>query len=312
MNPTVDVFEKRIAALEGGVAAVATSSGQAAQFMTIAALAHAGDNIVSTSNLYGGTYNQFKVAFPRMGITTKFVNGDNADDIAKAIDDKTKAVYIESIGNPRYNIPDFEAIAKVAHAAGVPVIVDNTFGAGGYFIRPIEHGADIVVHSATKWIGGHGTTIGGIVVDSGKFDWGKNAKRFPQFNDPSEGYHGLKFWDTFGPITFAIRLRVEILRDLGACLNPFAAQQLLLGIETLSLRCERHAQNATALAKWLESNKNVAWVSYPGLESHPSHELAKKYLKRGNGGVLSFGVKGGGEAGSQVVDNFKLISNLAK
>jgi O-acetylhomoserine/O-acetylserine sulfhydrylase len=312
MNPTVDVFEKRIAALEGGVAAVATSSGQAAQFMTIAALAHAGDNIVSTSNLYGGTYNQFKVFFPRFGIQTKFVDGDNAEDIAKAIDDKTKAVFIESIGNPRYNIPDFEAIAKVAHDAGVPVIVDNTFGAGGYFVRPIEHGADIIVHSATKWIGGHGTTIGGIIVDSGKFDWGKHAKRFPQFNDPAEGYHGLKFYDTFGAITFAIRVRVEILRDLGACLNPFGAQQLLLGIETLSLRAERHAENALKLAKWLKTNKNVSWVSYPGLESHPSHELAKKYLKRGFGGVLSFGIKGGGAAGSQVVDQFKLVSNLAK
>jgi O-acetylhomoserine/O-acetylserine sulfhydrylase len=312
MNPTVDVFEKRIAALEGGVAAVATSSGQAAQFMTIAALAHAGDNIVSTSNLYGGTYNQFKVFFPRLGIQTKFVDGDKAEDIVKAIDDKTKAVYIESIGNPRYNIPDFEAIAKVAHDAGVPVIVDNTFGAGGFFLRPIDHGADIVVHSATKWIGGHGTTIGGVIVDSGKFDWGKHAKRFPQFNDPAEGYHGLKFYDTFGAITFAIRVRVEILRDLGACLNPFGAQQLILGIETLSLRAERHAENALKLAKWLEANKNVAWVSYPGLESHPSHELAKKYLKRGFGGVLSFGIKGGGAAGSQVVDNLQLVSNLAK
>lgn len=190
--------------------------------------------------------------------------------------------------------------------------MDNTFGAGGYFCRPIDHGADIVVHSATKWIGGHGTTIGGLVVDSGKFDWGKNAKRFPQFNDPSEGYHGLKFWDTFGPITFAIRVRVEILRDLGSALNPFAAQQLLLGTETLSLRCERHAYNALKLAQWLEKHENVAWVSYPGLESHQSHQLAKKYLPRGFGGVLSFGVKGGQEAGSQVVDNFKMISNLAK
>lgn len=190
--------------------------------------------------------------------------------------------------------------------------VDNTFGAGGYFVRPIEHGADIVVHSATKWIGGHGTTIGGVIVDSGKFDWAKNAKRFPQFNDPAPGFHGLKFHDTFGNITFAIRVRVEILRDLGPCLSPFAAQQLLLGIETLSLRGERHAQNSLALAKWLESNENVAWVSYPGLESHPSHELAKKYLKRGFGGVLSFGVKGGSEAGSKVVDGFKIISNLAK
>ncbi|PVH91517.1 O-acetylhomoserine ami [Periconia macrospinosa] len=311
MNPTVDVFEKRIAALEGGVAALATSSGQAAQFIAISALAHAGDNIVSTSNLYGGTYNQFKVFFPRLGIQTKFVNGDKAEDFKAAIDDKTKAIFIESIGNPKYNVPDFEKIVAVAHEAGVPVVVDNTFGAGGYFVRPIEHGADIVVHSATKWIGGHGTTIGGVIVDSGKFDWGKNAKRFPQFNDPSEGYHGLKFWDTFGPITFIIRARVEILRDLGASLNPFAAQQLLLGIETLSLRAERHAVNALKLAQWLQANENVSWVSYPGLESHPSHELAKKYLKRGFGGVLSFGVKGGGTAGSQVVDNFKLISNLA-
>jgi O-acetylhomoserine/O-acetylserine sulfhydrylase len=280
--------------------------------MTIAALAHAGDNIVSTSNLYGGTYNQFKVFFPRLGINTKFVAGDDPKDIAGAIDAKTKAVYIESIGNPRYNIPDFEAIAKVAHDAGVPLVVDNTFGAGGYFVRPIEHGADIIVHSATKWIGGHGTTIGGVIVDSGKFDWGKHANRFPQFNDPAEGYHGLKFYETFGAITFAIRVRVEILRDLGACLNPFAAQQLLLGIETLSLRAERHADNALSLAKWLEANKNVAWVSYPGLESHSSYELGKKYLARGFGGVLSFGVKGGGTAGSQVVDNLKLVSNLAK
>jgi len=311
MNPTVDVFEKRIAALEGGVAAVAASSGQAAQFMAFAALAQAGDNIVSTSNLYGGTYNQLKVLLPRFGIQTKFVKGDNAEDFKNAIDDKTKAVYLESIGNPRYNVPDFEKIAAIAHEAGVPVVVDNTFGAGGYFVRPIEHGADIVVHSATKWIGGHGTTIGGIIVDSGKFDWGKNAKRFPQMNDPAEGYHGLKFYDTFGPITYIIRLRVEILRDLGAALNPFAAQQLLLGIETLSLRCERHASNALTLAKWLEKNENVAWVSYPGLESHPSHALAKKYLPRGFGGVLSFGVKGGAEAGSQIVDGFRLISNLA-
>ncbi|EOO00029.1 putative o-acetylhomoserine -lyase protein [Phaeoacremonium minimum UCRPA7] len=311
MNPTVDVFEKRIAALEGGVAAVAASSGQAAQLMAISALAQAGDNIVSTSNLYGGTYNQFKVMLPRYGINTKFVNGDKPEDIAAAIDDKTKAVYLESIGNPKYNIPDFEAIAKVAHEKGVPVVVDNTFGAGGYFVRPIEHGADIVVHSATKWIGGHGTTIGGVIVDSGKFDWGKHASRFPQMVEPSEGYHGLKFWETFGAITFIIRVRVEILRDLGACLNPFAAQQLLLGIETLSLRAERHASNTLALAQFLEKSPYVSWVSYPGLANHPSHELAKKYLKRGFGGVLSFGVKGGGAAGSQIVDGFKLISNLA-
>ncbi|KAK8086964.1 hypothetical protein PG994_001938 [Apiospora phragmitis] len=311
MNPTVDVFEKRMAALEGGVAAVATASGQAAQFMTSTALAHCGDNIISTANLYGGTYNQLKVMLPRFGITTKFVQGDKARDFAALIDDKTKAVYIESIGNPRYNVPDFEAIAKVAHEKGVPLIVDNTFGAGGYFVRPIEHGADIVVHSATKWIGGHGTTIGGVIVDSGKFDWGKNAARFPQMIEPSEGYHGLKFWETFGAITFAIRVRVEILRDMGACLNPFAAQQLLLGIETLSLRAERHAQNALRLATHLQASPYVSWVSYPGLAGHPSHALAKRYLTRGFGGVLSFGVKGGGAAGSQIVDGFRLISNLA-
>ena len=280
--------------------------------MAIAALAHTGDNIVSTSNLYGGTYNQFKVTFPRLGIATKFVKGDDPAEFEKLIDDKTKAVYIESIGNPRYNVPDFEAIAAVAHKHGVPVVVDNTFGAGGYYVRPLEHGADIIVHSTTKWIGGHGTTIGGIVVDGGKFDWGANAKRFPQFNDPAEGYHGLKFVDTFGQIAFAIRVRVEILRDLGTSMNPFAAHEFLLGTETLSLRSERHAYNALRLAQWLEKNENVSWVSYPGLESHSSHQLAKKYLPRGFGGVLSFGVKGGQEAGSQVVDGFKLISNLAK
>lgn len=313
MNPTVDVFEKRIAALEGGVAAVATSSGQAAQFLAIAALAQAGDNIVSTSNLYGGTYNQFKVTLPRLGINTKFANGDKPEDLAALIDDKTKAVYIESIGNPKYNVPDFEKIVALAHEKGVPVIVDNTFGAGGFFAKPISHGADIVVHSATKWIGGHGTTIAGVIVDSGKFDWGKHGARFPQMVEPSEGYHGLKFWETFGAITFIIRVRVELLRDIGACLSPFAAQQLLIGLETLSLRAERHAFNAQRLAEWLESSEHVGWVSYPGLKSHPTHELAKKYLTRGFGGVLSFGVKaaGGGLAGSKVVDGFKLISNLA-
>ncbi|KAI1093849.1 Cys/Met metabolism PLP-dependent enzyme-domain-containing protein [Rostrohypoxylon terebratum] len=311
MNPTTDVFEKRIAALEGGAAALATASGQAAQFIALSTLAEVGDNIISTSNLYGGTYNQLKVLLPRFGIHTKFIKGDKPEDFAAAIDDKTKAIYLESIGNPRYNVPDFEAIAKIAHAKGVPVVVDNTFGAGGYFIRPIEHGADIVVHSATKWIGGHGTTIAGVIVDSGKFNWGENAARFPQFHNPSAGYHGLKFWDTFGALSFIVRARVEILRDLGASLNPFGSQQLLLGLETLSLRAERHAQNALALAKWLKASPYVSWVSYLGLEDHPSHELAKKYLKRGFGGVLSFGVKGGGAAGSQIVDGFKLISNLA-
>jgi O-acetylhomoserine/O-acetylserine sulfhydrylase len=280
--------------------------------MTIAALAHAGDNIVSTSNLYGGTYNQFKVFLPRLGITTKFLKTEKPEEFEQAIDDKTKAVYVETIGNPRYNVPDFEAIAKVAHAKGVPLVVDNTFGAGGYYCQPFKHGGDIIVHSATKWIGGHGTSIGGIVVDSGKFDWAGNAKRFPQFNDPAEGYHGLKFVDTFGPLAFIIRVRVEILRDLGSCMSPLSAQQFLLGVETLSLRCERHASNALAVAKYLEGHEKVAWVSYPGLESHGHYQLAKKYLPRGASGVLSFGVKGGAAAGEQVVDNFKLISNLAK
>lgn len=312
MNPTVDVLEKRIAALEGGIAAVAASSGQSAQFMTITALAHAGDNIVSTSNLYGGTYNQFKVMFPRLGIQTKFLTSEKPEDFEAAIDDKTKAVYVETIGNPRYNVPDFEAIAKVCNAKGVPLVVDNTFGAGGYYCQPLKHGAHIVVHSTTKWIGGHGTSIGGIIVDSGKFDWAANAKRFPQFNDPAPGYHGLKFVDTFGPLAFIIRVRVEILRDLGSCMSPFNAQQFILGTETLSLRCERIAENALKLAKWLQGHKNVAWVSYPGLESHPHHQLAKKYLPRGFGGVMSVGIKGGAAAGSQVVDGFKLISNLAK
>lgn len=300
-----------MAALEGGVAAVAAASGQAAQFMTIAAIARTGDNIISSSNLYGGTYNQLKVLFPRLGVKTTFVKSDDPADFAAAIDDKTRAIYIESIGNPRYSVADIEALAKVAHDHGLPLIVDNTFGAGGYFIRPIDHGADIVVHSATKWIGGHGTTLGGVIIDSGKFDWGKNAARFPDMVEPSAGFHGLKFWDTFGPITFAIRVRVDVLRDMGATLNPFAAFQLIQGIETLSLRAERHGQNTLALAKWLEKQPEVAWVSYPGLPSHPSHQNALKYLKRGFGGVLSFGVKGGADAGSQVVDGFKLISNLA-
>ena len=266
---------------------------------------------MSTTNLYGGTFNQLKVLLPRFGITTKFVEGDRPEDFAAAIDDRTKAVYIESIGNPRYNVPDIEAIAAAAHAKGVPLVVDNTFGAGGYYVRPIDHGADIVVHSATKWIGGHGTTMGGVIVDAGKFDWGANAARFPEMVEPSDGYHGLRFWDTFGPITFIIRIRVELLRDVGPCLSPFASQQLLLGIETLSLRAERHAQNALALARYLEASPYVSWVSYPGLENHPSHALAKRYLPRGFGGVLSFGVHGGGDAGSQVVDGFRLISNLA-
>ncbi|KAG8734696.1 Homocysteine synthase [Ceratobasidium sp. 414] len=310
-NPTQDVFEKRIAALEGGAAAVAASSGQAAQFMAISTIAGTGDNIISTSYLYGGTYNQFKVLFKKYGITVKFVKDDSPESFAAAIDENTKAIFVESIGNPKYNIAPLPELAKIAHDHKLPLIVDNTFGAGGYFIRPIEYGADIVVHSATKWIGGHGTTIAGVVVDSGKFDWAASG-RFPGFTEPSEGYHGLKFSETFGPVAFAVKLRIEILRDLGAALNPFAAFLLLQGIETLSLRAQRHADNALALARWLEQNPAVAWVSYPGLPSHPSHANAKRLLRPNTfGGVLSFGVKGDANVGSAVVDKLKLASNLA-
>ena len=245
--------------------------------------------------------------FPRVGITTKFVKSEKPEDYAAAIDSKTKAIYIESIANPKYIVHDIAAIAKVAHDHGIPLIVDNTFGAGGYLVRPIEHGADIVVHSATKWIGGHGTTIGGVIVDSGKFDW-KASGKFPQFVEPSAGYHGMKFWDTFGAITFAIYIRVVVLRDLGPCQNPFGSFLLLQGLETLSLRTQRIVDNALALAQWLEAHPRVSWVSYPGLLSHPTHELAKKYLKNGFGGVLSFGIKGDGD---KFVDSLKLATNLA-
>ncbi|KAG8923347.1 Homocysteine synthase [Tulasnella sp. 417] len=310
-NPTVEVFENRIAALEGGVAAVATASGQAAQFLAVATIASSGDNIVSTTYLYGGTYNQFKVLFKKFGITVKFVEGDKPEDFAAAIDEKTKAIYAESIGNPKYNVAQIPELAKIAHDAGIPLIVDNTFGAGGYIVRPIEHGADIVVHSATKWIGGHGTTIAGVVIDSGKFDWIQSGK-FPGFTEPSEGYHGMKFSEIFGPVAFASKLRLEGLRDVGPALNPFAAFLLLQGLETLSLRVQRHCDNALALAQWLENHSDVAWVSYPGLPSHSSHAISKRLLRPGAyGGVLSFGLKGGDEAGSKVVDNLRLASNLA-
>ncbi len=315
MNPTTDVFEQRIAALEGGVAAVATASGQSAQLLAFATLLQDGDHIVSTSYLYGGTYNQFKVAFPRFGWDVTFVTGDDAAEFEAAITEKTKALYVESIGNPRYNVPDFEAIAEVAHRNGIPLVVDNTFGAAGYLCRPIDHGADIVVQSATKWIGGHGTSIGGVIVDSGRFDW-RNGK-FPLFTEPAPGYHGLVFTDVFNPesdfgnIAFAIRARVEGLRDLGAALSPFNAFLFLQGLETLSLRVQRHADNALELAKWLESHPQVTWVSYPGLESHPYHANALRYLTNGFGGVLSFGVKGGFEAGKRFIDNVVLASHLA-
>src|SRR5512144_1408610 len=316
MNPTTDVFEKRVAALEGGVAALATSSGQAAQFLTIANIAQAGDNIVSSSLLYGGTYNQFKVTIPRLGIGVKLVDGIEADKLKAAIDGKTKALYVESITNPSGDVPDLEGLAKVAHQHDIPLIVDNTFGACGYLARPIEWGADIVVQSATKWIGGHGSSIGGVIVDSGKFDWGQSGK-FPLFTEPSPGYHGLVFSDVFGPkgpfgnIQFIIRARVEGLRDIGPALSPFNSFLFLQGLETLSLRVQRHCENALALAKWLERHPQVAWVSYPGLESHPHHARARKYLRNGFGPVLSFGIKGGLAAGKKFIDNVKLASHLA-
>ncbi|MBK8945126.1 MAG: O-acetylhomoserine aminocarboxypropyltransferase/cysteine synthase [Ignavibacteriae bacterium] len=316
MNPTSDVFEKRVAALEGGVAALATSSGQAAEHLTITNIAQAGDNIVSTSFLYGGTYNLFKVTLPRLGINVKFVDGDEPENFEKLIDEKTKAIYIESIGNPKLNIPDFEKIADVAHRNGIPLIVDNTFGAAGYLVRPIDYGADIVVASATKWIGGHGTSIGGVIVDSGNFDWGNG--KFPLFTEPSPGYHGLNFNEVFGKgsqfgnIAFIIRARVEGLRDLGPCLSPFNSFLFLQGLETLSLRVERHNSNALTLANWLKNHKEVEWVWYPGFKDYPSHENAKKYLRQGfYGSILSFGIKGGLEAGKKFINKVKLASLLA-
>jgi O-acetylhomoserine (thiol)-lyase len=316
MNPTTDVFEKRVAALEGGVAALATASGHAAQFLTITNIAQAGDDIVSSSRLYGGTYNQFKVTLPRLGIGVKLVDSVEAADLAKAIGPKTKALYVETIGNPGFDIPDLAALAKVAHDARIPLIVDNTFAAAGYLSRPIDFGADVVVQSATKWIGGHGTSIGGVIVDSGKFDWAASGK-FPFFTEPSPGYHGLVFSEVFGPkgpfgnIQFIIRARVEGLRDQGAALSPFNSFLFLQGLETLSLRVQRHCDNTLALARWLEKNPQVAWVTYPGLPSHPHHERAKKFLRNGFGAVLSFGIKGGAAAGKKFIDSVKLSSHLA-
>jgi O-acetylhomoserine/O-acetylserine sulfhydrylase len=316
MNPTTAVFEDRMAALEGGVAGLATSSGQAAQMLALTTFVTAGENIVSTSNLYGGTYNQFKVTFPRLGINVKFAESDEPEDIKRLLDENTKAIYVETIGNPRLNIPNFEAIAKVAHDHGIPLVVDNTFGTGGYLCRPIDFGADIVVQSATKWIGGHGTSIGGVIVDSGKFNWGNG--KFPIFTEPSPGYHGLKFWEVFGAggpfgnIAFIIRARVEGLRDLGPCISPFNSFLLLQGLETLSLRVDRHNENALKLAQWLEKHPKVSWVSHPGLPNHAAHANAKKYLRKGMfGSIIVFGIKGGIEAGKSFINNVKLASLLA-
>jgi len=315
MNPTTDVLEQRLAALEGGVSALAVSSGQAAQFIALNNILQAGDNFVSTSYLYGGTYNQFKVAFKRLGIDVRFADGDNVASFESRIDENTKAIYLETIGNPRFNVPDFEAFAALAKKYDLPLVVDNTFGAGGYLCRPIEHGANIVVASATKWIGGHGTSIGGIIVDAGNFNWGNG--KYPQFSEPSEGYHGLNFWEvfgangTFGNIAFAIRARVEGLRDFGPSISPFNAFQIIQGIETLSLRVQKTVDNALQIAQWLEQHPKVQAVNYAGLKSSPYHDLASKYLKNGFGGVLSFELKGGKEDAEKFINSLELISHLA-
>jgi O-acetylhomoserine/O-acetylserine sulfhydrylase len=315
MNPTTDVFEQRIAALEGGVAALAVGSGQAAQFIALNNILQPGDNIVSSSYLYGGTYNQFKVAFKRLGIEARFADGDDADSIEALIDDKTRVIYLETIGNPSFSVPDFERVAAVAKKHDLPLVVDNTFGAGGFLFQPLKHGADIVVESATKWIGGHGTSVGGVIVDGGTYDFGNG--KYPQFTEPSEGYHGLVFNDVFGKngpfgnIAFIIRARVEGLRDFGPSISPFNSFLLLQGLETLSLRVERTVENALKIAQWLEQHPQVAHVNYPGLASSPHHATAAKYLKRGFGGVLSFTLHGTKETAVALIDNLKLISHLA-
>ncbi len=317
MNPTTDVLEKRVAALEGGTMAVAVASGQAAQFIALNNILNAGDNLVSSSYLYGGTYNQFKVNFKRLGINVKFADGNDPASFESLIDENTKALYAESISNPQFVVPDFEALAKIAQKHNIPLVIDNTFGAAGYLAKPIEYGANVVVESATKWIGGHGTSIGGIIVDGGNFDWGNG--KFPQFSEPSPGYHGLVFNDVFGEgnplglpnVAFAIRARVEGLRDFGPALSPFNSFQFIQGLETLSLRVQRTVDNALEIAKWLEQHEDVVWVNYAGLKSNPSHETATKYLKNGYGGVLSFKVKGGKEQADAIVNNVDLISHLA-
>ncbi|WNR43409.1 homocysteine synthase [Paenibacillus roseipurpureus] len=309
MNPTTDVFEQRIAALEGAPAALAVASGQAAITFSILNIAEVGDEIVSASALYGGTYNLFANTLPKLGISVKFVDASNPDNFRGAITEKTKAIYAESIGNPKGDVLDIEAVAAIAHEHGIPLIVDNTFPSP-YLLRPIEHGADIVVHSATKFIGGHGTTIGGVIVDGGKFDWAASGK-FPGLTEPDPSYNGFKYTQAVGPIAYIIKARVQLLRDLGASLSPNSSFLLLQGLETLHLRLERHSSNALQVAKYLESHPSVEWVSYAGLESHPSYALAQKYLPKGQGAILSFGIKGGVDAGKKLIHAVELFSHLA-
>ena len=314
-NPTTDVFEKRVAALEGGVAALAVSSGHAAQFIALSTIVGKGENLVSSPFLYGGTYNQFKVTFAKFGVEARFAKDLEPDSFEKLIDKKTKAIYIESIGNPGFNVPDFDGFASLAKKHKIPLVVDNTFGACGFLCRPIDHGANIIVESATKWIGGHGTSIGGVIVDAGNFDWTNG--NFPVFTEPSEGYHGTIFSNVFTPaspfgnIAFIIKARVEGLRDIGPAISPFNSFLLLQGLETLSLRMERHIQNTLALAKWLQSHPAVEKVSYPGLESDPNHNLAKKYLPKGAGGVLNFVLRGDISRSRKLVEYFQIVSHLA-
>jgi O-acetylhomoserine (thiol)-lyase len=313
MNPTNDVFEKRIAAIEGGTAALAVASGQAAISLALLAITRVGDEIVSANNLYGGTYELFHYTFPKLGRNVIFVDSSSPDEFRKAITSKTRAIYAETIGNPKLDVPDFEKIAKIAHDAGLPFVVDNTVGVG--IVRPIDYGADIIVDSATKFINGHGNSIGGVIVDSGKFDW-SNGK-FPEFTEPDPSYHGLKYWDTFGNfpdlgnVALAFKIRVQLLRDLGPALSPFNAFLFLQGVETLELRQERHSENALKVAKFLKSHPAVAWVNYPGLEEHPSHALASKYLKGKYNAILGFGIKGGLEAAKKFIESVELLSHLA-
>jgi O-acetylhomoserine (thiol)-lyase len=309
MNPTTDVFEKRLAALEGGLAALATASGQAAETLALTTLAGAGDEIVSTTSLYGGTYNLFHYTLPRYGITVRFVDAEDFDGLRAAINDRTKAVFTETVGNPKLDISDIEKFAAIAHEKGIPLIVDNTTPSPA-LVRPIEWGADIVVNSATKFIGGHGTSIGGVIIDGGKFDWAASG-RFPEFTDPEPSYHGVSFTEAFGNLAFIIKARVQGLRDTGAALSPFNAFLLLQGVETLHLRMQRHSENALTVARFLEENPNVEWVNYPGLPSSKYHKLAKKYLPEGAGAIITFGIRGGFEAGKKFINSLKLFSLLA-
>ncbi len=313
MNPTNDVFERRVAAIEGGTGALGVASGQAAQALGLLAITQVGDEIVSANNLYGGTYQQFHYTFPKLGRNVKFVESTKPEEFKKAITKRTRAIYAETIGNPKLDVPDFQAIAEIAHGAGVPFVVDNTVGVG--LVKPIDHGVDITVLSATKYIGGHGTSIGGVIVDSGKFDWGNG--KFPEFTEPDPSYHGLKYWDVFGNfpdlgnVAFIIKVRVQLQRDLGAALSPFNAFLFLQGLETLPLRVKKHSENALKVAQFLKTHPLVNWVNYPGLEEHPSHKLAVKYLKNNFGGIVGFGIKGGLEAGKKFINSVKLLSHLA-